>query len=145
MFCKSFVFIFAILISTILGAGFIGRLQSAGARGILKCNGVPMKGVKVKLYDVDTFDIDDFMAETKTDSNGRFEIQGSHKEITTIDPKLNIYHKCGSLVGVCSRKVSIKIPDRFVSNGNRVERWYDAGTLELAGKFPGESKDCINK
>uniref|UniRef100_A0A0N4ZJ18 Transthyretin-like family protein n=1 Tax=Parastrongyloides trichosuri TaxID=131310 RepID=A0A0N4ZJ18_PARTI len=144
MIWKSIILILTIISCTILGAGFIGRLQSAGARGILKCNGSPMRGVKVKLYDVDTFDIDDFMAETKTDSNGHFELQGSHKEITTIDPKLNIYHKCGTTLGICARKFSIKIPDRFVSSGNRVERWYDAGVLELAGKYPGESRDCIN-
>lgn len=64
--------------------------------------------------------------------------------IVYLDPKLNFYHKCGSLVGVCSRKFSIKIPDKFVSDGTQVKRWYDAGTLELAGKFPGETKDCVN-
>uniref|UniRef100_A0A0K0DVU0 Transthyretin-like family protein n=1 Tax=Strongyloides stercoralis TaxID=6248 RepID=A0A0K0DVU0_STRER len=144
MIWKILLIYFCIIISNILGAGFIGRKQTVGARGILKCNGVPAKNVKVKLYDVDSFDIDDFMGEVKTDNNGRFEIKGTHKEITTIDPKLNFYHKCGSIVGVCSRKFSIKIPDSFVADGTQVKKWYDAGSLELAGKYPGESKDCIN-
>jgi hypothetical protein len=42
----------------------IGRMQSAGAEGILTCNGKPMSGVLVKLYDDDRgLDADDFMAE----------------------------------------------------------------------------------
>lgn len=84
MIWKIILISFCIIIPNILGAGFIGRKQSVGVRGTLKCNGVPARNVKVKLYDVDTFDIDDFMGETKTDSNGRFELQGTHKEITTI-------------------------------------------------------------
>lgn len=34
------------------------------------------------------------MAEGVTDNNGYFQLQGYKTEISTIDPKLNIYHKC---------------------------------------------------
>lgn len=37
-------------------------------------------------------DTDDLMATGETDSEGRFQIKGFTHEITTIDPKLNIYH-----------------------------------------------------
>lgn len=40
------------------------------------------------------FDLDDLMAEGRSDSNGRFELSGNNAEVTTIDPKLNIYHDC---------------------------------------------------
>jgi hypothetical protein len=45
------------------------------------------------------FGIDDKMAEGKTDKYGQFLLQGSEKEVTSIDPKVNIYH-----VGVPSIK-----------------------------------------
>lgn len=34
------------------------------------------------------------MGETTTDSQGRFELSGSNAEVSTIDPKINIYHDC---------------------------------------------------
>lgn len=39
-------------------------------------------------------DTDDLMARGRTDGRGYFRISGSHSELSTIDPKLNIYHDC---------------------------------------------------
>uniref|UniRef100_A0A1I7SK88 Transthyretin-like family protein n=1 Tax=Bursaphelenchus xylophilus TaxID=6326 RepID=A0A1I7SK88_BURXY len=76
-------------------AGLIGSTQSAGAKGKLTCNGKPLSGVLIKLYDDDRgLDTDDFMGKTKTDSEGYFELQGHSDEISSIDPKINIYHDC---------------------------------------------------
>jgi hypothetical protein len=43
-------------------------------------------------------DTDDLLDEGTTDSQGRFELSGSTTEITSIDPKLNIYHDCNDLL-----------------------------------------------
>uniref|UniRef100_A0A915C4W9 Transthyretin-like family protein n=1 Tax=Parascaris univalens TaxID=6257 RepID=A0A915C4W9_PARUN len=73
----------------------VGRTQSAGVKGVLKCNGKPAANVKVKLYDDDRgIDADDLMAEGKSDQQGSFELKGHTDEFTTIDPKLNVYHDC---------------------------------------------------
>jgi hypothetical protein len=87
----------------------IGRTQSVAVKGQLMCNGRPSANTKVKLYDDDRgldtkiynllfectgVDTDDLMAEGKSDMQGRFELRGHETEITTIDPKLNIYHDC---------------------------------------------------
>ena len=32
--------------------------------------------------------------EGKTNANGEFRLSGSKREVSTIDPKVNIYHKC---------------------------------------------------
>lgn len=36
------------------------------------------------------------------------------------------------------------IPDSYVSSGKTPKKIYDAGTIELAGKFKGEERDCLN-
>ncbi|EYC11812.1 hypothetical protein Y032_0049g1787 [Ancylostoma ceylanicum] len=78
----------------------IGRTQSVAVSGRLICNGRPAAGVKVKLYEKEsTFDVK--MAEGVTNQNGEFMLSGSKTEISTIDPKLNVYHKC-NYNGVCS-------------------------------------------
>ncbi|VDN30241.1 unnamed protein product [Gongylonema pulchrum] len=99
--------------------GLIGRVQSAGVRGTLMCNGRPANRVLVKLYDDDRgIDMDDFMGEAKSDSQGNFEVSGYIHEMSPIDPKINIYHDCN-------------------------DGW-KASNVELAGKFAGETRDCIH-
>ncbi|KAK6026806.1 Transthyretin-like family protein [Ostertagia ostertagi] len=39
--------------------------------------------------------LDKKLDEGRTDGQGWFRLSGSKREITTIDPKVNIYHKCG--------------------------------------------------
>uniref|UniRef100_A0A7E4VAP1 Transthyretin-like family protein n=1 Tax=Panagrellus redivivus TaxID=6233 RepID=A0A7E4VAP1_PANRE len=121
----------------------IGRTQSSGATGTLTCNGRPATNVKVKLYDEDDTDMDDLMGQTTTDSRGSFRVSGHTDEITTIDPKVNIYHDCNDNLP-CKRKFTIKIPNNYVTQGNTARNFYNIGNLELAGAFSGESRDCLN-
>ncbi|VDN33998.1 unnamed protein product [Gongylonema pulchrum] len=108
----------------------IGRTQSAGVKGQLLCKGKPAAGVKVKLYDNDRGpDLDDLMDSGYTDANGMFTLSGTVDEITTIDPKLNIYHDCDDwLVGI----LSVAFQDKNKSDDNCCEQPLDvkrAGTI----------------
>ncbi|KAH7719457.1 CRE-TTR-8 protein [Aphelenchoides avenae] len=117
--------------------------QSIGVRGQLKCKGRPASGVLVKLYDHDTFTIDDKIAQGRTDGQGYFEISGTANEVSRITPKFNIYHDCDDWKP-CQRKVSIYVPKSFISRSSHASKIYDAGVLELSGKFPGEGRDCLH-
>ena len=109
------------------------------------CDGRPAAGVTVKLWDDDRgIDADDLLAAGKTNSMGQFELKGHTDEVTTIDVKLNIYHDCNDGVKPCQRKFTIKIPDSYVSNGKAPKKIYDAGTIQLAGIYPKESRDCLH-
>lgn len=44
------------------------------------------------------FDPDDVLGCVKTDSQGRFEVQGSTDEMTDIDPRLKIYTDCNDVM-----------------------------------------------
>lgn len=123
----------------------IGTVQSAAVKGLLICNGKPAANVKVKLYDDDRgVDLDDLMDEGISDAEGRFELSGSETEITTIDPKLNVYHDCNDENTPCLKKFSIMLPDDYVTQGATPSKVFDVGTLNLAGKFSGETRDCLN-
>uniref|UniRef100_A0A0N4V0B6 Transthyretin-like family protein n=1 Tax=Enterobius vermicularis TaxID=51028 RepID=A0A0N4V0B6_ENTVE len=113
----------------------IGRDQSAGVEGILMCGTGPAKDVLVKLYDDDSgIDTDDLMAEGTTDSKGYFRVVGYTDEITNIDVKLNIYHDCDDGLTPCQRKITIWVPDRYVSSGKTPTRIYNIGTYDLSLK-----------
>ncbi|KAI1714457.1 transthyretin-like family domain-containing protein [Ditylenchus destructor] len=136
-----------VLVAVVAEAGIlptIGSIQSAAAKGRLLCKGKPYKGAKVKLWDIDTTDPDDLMGETQTDKDGYFVVKGNETEVTTIDPKINIYHNCEDENVECLRKIQIILPTDFVTQGEHPAKTFDAGVLNLSGKFPGESRDCIN-
>ncbi|CAD6196066.1 unnamed protein product [Caenorhabditis auriculariae] len=120
----------------------VGRTQSVAVSGRLICNGQPASGVKLKLYEKEsTFDVK--MAEGTSDNNGQFRLTGSKTEISTIDPKLNIYHKC-NYNGPCYKKIGITIPDNYVTSGSNAQRTFDIGTINLANQYTGQTTDCIN-
>ncbi|VDM92085.1 unnamed protein product [Litomosoides sigmodontis] len=142
---KRLVICLSIVVLAVNGVSIIGRTQSAGIKGVLICNDKPAANVKVKLYDDDRgIDSDDLMAEGKSDSHGHFELKGHTSEITTIDPKLNVYHDCEDGLKPCQRKITIHIPDKYITLGKTPKTIYDAGTVQLAGKFKGETRDCLN-
>ncbi|CAI4230700.1 unnamed protein product [Auanema sp. JU1783] len=127
----------------------IGRTQSAGVQGTLKCHGKPASGVKVKLMESDNsfgltvFDTDDNMAEGKTDSSGKYLLTGTNKEISGIEPYLAIYHNCDDSFKPGQRIVRINLPSSYVTVGSTPKKIYDAGQMELSGKFPGEKRSGL--
>ncbi|KAL3124273.1 hypothetical protein niasHT_006661 [Heterodera trifolii] len=127
-------------------ANLFGQKQSVTVVGMLKCKGKPSAGTKVKLYDNDHFTTDDLMAQSKTDNYGRFRLGGTAKEITKIDPKLNLYHDCNGDFPFtpCKWKITIKIPKSYITTGSHAPKVFDIGVLNLEGKFSGQKRDCIN-
>ncbi|CAD6187941.1 unnamed protein product [Caenorhabditis auriculariae] len=140
------LFVFLALVGLSSGLNLIGRTQSAAVKGRLMCNGKPAAGIKVKLMESDNsfgpgfLDRDDKMAESKTSGDGSYQLGGNSKEITTIEPYLAIFHDCNDGLTPCQRVVRINIPKSYVESGNAAKKSYDAGSLELSGKFPGETR-----
>uniref|UniRef100_A0AC34R187 Transthyretin-like protein n=1 Tax=Panagrolaimus sp. JU765 TaxID=591449 RepID=A0AC34R187_9BILA len=138
---KKIVFL---LVVGMIGCTFGQRSQTVGVRGQVMCNGRPMSGVQIKLWDEDTGpDPDDLMAQGTTDMNGRFQLSGTESELTNIDPRLKIYHTCDQGYNPCKRKVTFKIPSQYINSGSQVGQWFDLGTLNLNTKFPDESRECF--
>ncbi|KHJ93719.1 Transthyretin-like family protein [Oesophagostomum dentatum] len=120
----------------------MGREQSVAVTGRLMCNGMPASGVKVKLYDKE-MTLDRKLDESTTNSSGMFMMSGRKREVTNIDPKVNIYHRCG-YYGPCYKKLGINIPQNYVTDGATPRSAYNIGTINLNNQFSGESIDCIN-
>ncbi|CAL2050496.1 unnamed protein product [Caenorhabditis brenneri] len=122
--------------------GLIGTEQSVAVTGKLTCNGEPAAHVRVKLYEKEAT-LDVLLSEGTTDENGEFKLQGHKVEVSTIDPKLNIYHKC-NYKGICYQKSSLTIPDNFITEGEIPQKTFNVGVINLANKFSGDSTDCLN-
>jgi len=140
----SFLLVFSTLFAHCTTKYYSGDAQSTAVRGTLQCDGSGIAGVKVKLYDVDTLDPDDLMAEAYTDSDGKFLLSGHEREVGKITPKLNIYHKCRDPSALCTQKIAILVPEHYISLGEVATSVFDIGTLNLNEKHEGESMDCLN-
>uniref|UniRef100_A0A914CAC2 Uncharacterized protein n=1 Tax=Acrobeloides nanus TaxID=290746 RepID=A0A914CAC2_9BILA len=107
----------------------LGSLQSAGAKGKLLCNGKPASGVRVELYDVDRLfgDSDELLGQITSSINGTFEVSGSTREFTSIDPKLIVYPNCKGE----NKPMEFIVPDEFISEGDHADKIYDIGTIEM--------------
>ncbi|PAV88141.1 hypothetical protein WR25_17752 [Diploscapter pachys] len=142
--------ILALFVGSASAINIFGRTQSAGIRGKLVCDGKPASGVKVRLMESDNsigfgvLDTDDVMGSGKTDSDGNYVISGTNKEITGIEPYLAIYHDCNDGIKPCQRTFRIGIPSSYVTSGSSPKKTFDAGQLELAGKYPGEGRSCFH-
>ncbi|VDN22903.1 unnamed protein product [Gongylonema pulchrum] len=60
------------------------------------CGDRPLRNTRVRIYDVDRVpgDSDDLLDERFTDANGEFRLDGTTRELTTIEPVLVVYHDC---------------------------------------------------
>ncbi|CAI2348912.1 unnamed protein product [Caenorhabditis sp. 36 PRJEB53466] len=142
---SSFSFsLFLVLSSLVATCHSIGRSQSTAVEGILLCDDKPAKDVLIKLYDHDTVSPDELMDSAKTDSDGHFKLSGSADEISGIDPKINIYHDCDDGILPCQRRLTIFIPSKYVSSTKQPSATFNIGRVQLAGKYAGESRDCIH-
>nr|QYM90047.1 TTR-31 [Haemonchus contortus]UYC36091.1 transthyretin-like protein 31 [Haemonchus contortus]CDJ90791.1 Transthyretin domain containing protein [Haemonchus contortus] len=121
----------------------IRTVQSTAVQGKLTCNGKPYEKARLKLYEVDPL-LDTLMDEGLSDKDGHFLLKGNDTEWSKIDPKLNIYHNCEDEKVECWRKVQIKIPDDYVTDGPEPNKTFDIGVLNLNAKLPGETRDCLN-
>ncbi|VDK40111.1 unnamed protein product [Gongylonema pulchrum] len=122
------------------------RKQGVAVRGRLLCGAVPANGTKVRIVDLDTGpDPDDTLDEKMIDADGKFELNGSTRELTPIDPVLYIWTDCEDGITPCQRKITLKIPKKFIHNGTpKPEQWIDAGVMNLQGKFEEEGRECLH-
>ncbi|RCN37051.1 Transthyretin-like family protein [Ancylostoma caninum] len=134
----------AILLAVVVCSCLATRQQSVGVTGRLMCGNKPASGVKVKLWDEDTGpDPDDLMAEAFTDAKGEFNLKGSERETTNIDPVFKVYHDCEDGIKPGQRKVTFRIPSSYIYPGGLPKRIFNIGVLNLETIFAKEERDLI--
>ncbi|CAD5222913.1 unnamed protein product [Bursaphelenchus okinawaensis] len=132
-----------ILCLALFGSALAMRKQGVAVKGKLTCNGVPEVGTKVKTWDVDRNpgDSDDQLDAGVTDKSGFFSLDGTTRELTTIEPELRVYTDCNDGPAPCRRVLIFPVPTEYIHSGT-AEKIYDFGTIELKGKTENERRTC---
>jgi len=139
---KLVILLFAALALIIGGGVEAFRQQTVGVRGRLMCGIQPLKDTQVKLWNKNTLGRDDQLAELKTDEKGNFQISGGIGEILKMNVFFKIYHDCNDGIKPCQRKVQLGVPDDYVQRKDKVDKWFDAGTMNMEFVFPDEERHC---
>lgn len=104
-------------------------------------------------------DPDDELDAGYTDAEGKFQLKGDTRELTTIgrsinqlyciwcellaDPQLKIYHDCYD-DKPCQRKWVLNIPDKYITSGPTPKTLMNLGVVNLEVEIDGESRDCVH-
>ncbi|KAL3981990.1 Transthyretin-like family protein [Acanthocheilonema viteae] len=119
--------------------------QSVRVKGRLLCGSQPASSILVKLVDKDNgVTSDDLMASSYTDSGGKFDLHGNSYELSTIDPEIRIYHDCNDYGRPCQREWVIRIPDRYVFDGEVARKTMELGEMNLEVELEDENQECIH-
>ncbi|XGW02294.1 hypothetical protein V3C99_014383 [Haemonchus contortus] len=133
-----------IVLIVLFGYCIAMRQQSVAVPGKLMCGNRPASGVKVKLWEEDDGpDPDDLLDQGYTSGQGTFNLKGTERELTTINPVFKVYHDCDDGVKPGKRKVKFRIPSSYISNGPVARRTFDIGVLNLETIFPEEERDLL--
>ncbi|KAE9417916.1 hypothetical protein Angca_003247 [Angiostrongylus cantonensis] len=133
------IFVHLFGLPSVCGIFGIGRLQSVGVEGKLCCQKIPAKNLTVSLYDDEWF-YDALLNRTRTNDQGMFIFVGSKREITSLEPYVEIIHQCNVTKG-CEETVTIKVPPPYVFMGPRLESNYKI-KLDLAKHTMSKKLNC---
>jgi len=107
------------------------------------CGNQPLANTQIKLWNKNKIGTDDELAAGKTDTEGKYQLQGGIGSVFGMNVHFKVYHDCLRTLP-CQRKVDLKVPDQYVSRSSQVENWFEAGTMNMEFKFSGEETSCIN-
>ncbi|RCN50061.1 Transthyretin-like family protein [Ancylostoma caninum] len=72
------------------------KLQNITVKGVAVCQKKRMANQHVQLYDRDTLDPNDLLAEIHTNKEGEFQLYGEEDEVGSIEPFVRIHHSCNA-------------------------------------------------
>ncbi|KAL6740044.1 hypothetical protein Aduo_013432 [Ancylostoma duodenale] len=114
----------------------LAKMQNVTVKGIAVCNKKRLANVHVELYDKDTLDPNDLLAEMHTNSEGEFELFGQEDEVGSIEPFIRLTHNC-----MVSKPGCMRIGDYVVPH-DKIGGVYDMTYVTLDINVHGEKEKC---
>uniref|UniRef100_A0A183DTH9 Transthyretin-like family protein n=1 Tax=Gongylonema pulchrum TaxID=637853 RepID=A0A183DTH9_9BILA len=85
------------------------------------------------------------LASRDTNADGYYELLGGIESGSKADIVLKIYHRCDFNQFPCRRKVTLGIPNQYLTERIDIKRWFEAGTLNMQLQFPREKKRSLDE
>uniref|UniRef100_A0AAF5PZE8 Transthyretin-like family protein n=1 Tax=Wuchereria bancrofti TaxID=6293 RepID=A0AAF5PZE8_WUCBA len=140
---------------------FIKRNQSFAIHGKFMCGQYPLHRAAIELWEDDRSLLksivyilkqkrgpnDAYIARTNTNEHGEFTINGSYRSVYQVNPYIYVYHRCDADKLPISksrpmfklwRTFVIKIPGKYISEGNYALQLFNLGVYNLQFQFADE-------
>ncbi|KAE9421893.1 hypothetical protein Angca_005599 [Angiostrongylus cantonensis] len=114
----------------------MAKMQNVTVKGVAVCNKKRLANVHVELYDRDTLDPNDLLADVHTNSEGEFEVFGQEDEVGSIEPFVRFTHNCMVSKPGCQRIGDYDVPH------DKIGDVYDMTYVALDIKVHGEKEKC---
>uniref|UniRef100_A0A8R1HNB3 Uncharacterized protein n=1 Tax=Caenorhabditis japonica TaxID=281687 RepID=A0A8R1HNB3_CAEJA len=121
------------------------RDQVVGVRGKLSCNNRFLQGATVRLIEKNYVGPDVILAENKTNYQGAYQVVGRGRGMLEMNVYLRLFHDCDDAIIPCQRTVSLRIPSSYISRGTAVNNYFEAGTMNMAFRYPDEQRSCTDR
>ncbi|CAO4383192.1 unnamed protein product [Caenorhabditis nigoni] len=121
------------------------RDQIVGVRGKLTCNNRLLQGATIRLIEKNYIGPDVILAENKTNFQGSYEVVGKGRGMLEMNVFLRMFHDCDDKAIPCQRTVSLRIPSTYITRGSTVNNYFDAGTMNMAFRYPDEQRSCTDR
>ncbi|CAI2357631.1 unnamed protein product [Caenorhabditis sp. 36 PRJEB53466] len=139
--CQLLVTIILLLPTTVVSF----RDQIVGVRGKLSCNNRFLQSATVRLIEKNYVGPDVILAENKTNYQGSYEVIGRGRGVLEMNVYLKLFHDCDDGIIPCQRTVSLRIPSSYISRGTSVNNYFEAGTMNMAFRYPDEQRSCTDR
>ncbi|UMM39283.1 hypothetical protein L5515_016407 [Caenorhabditis briggsae] len=136
---------FPIFLYFLLPLVFTFRDQIVGVRGKLTCNNRLLQGATIRLIEKNYIGPDVILTENKTNFQGSYEVVGKGRGMLEMNVFLRMFHDCDDKVIPCQRTVSLRIPSTYITRGTTVNNYFDAGTMNMAFRYPDEQRSCTDR
>ncbi|CAJ0600927.1 unnamed protein product [Cylicocyclus nassatus] len=111
------------------------KLQNVTVTGVAVCQKKRLANQRVQLFDRDTLDPNDLLAEVHTNKEGEFQLYGEEDEVGSIEPFIRIHHSCNAKPG-CVRISDYNVPH------DKIGGVYDMTYVTLDIVVHGEKEKC---
>ncbi|VDM11876.1 unnamed protein product [Wuchereria bancrofti] len=146
---------------------FIKRNQSFAIHGKFMCGQYPLHRAAIELWEDDRSLLksivyilkqkrgpnDAYIARTNTNEHGEFTINGSYRSVYQVNPYIYVYHRCDADKLPISksrpmfklwRTFVIKIPGKYISEGNYALQLFNLGVYNLQFQFASYNFELKN-
>ncbi|KAF1746822.1 hypothetical protein GCK72_023280 [Caenorhabditis remanei] len=124
---------------------FTFRDQIVGVRDKLSCNSRFLQGATIRLIERNYIGPDVVLAENKTNYLGAYDVVGRGRGVLEMNVFLKLYHDCDDAIIPCQRTVSLRIPSSYINRGTTVNNYFEAGTMNMAFRYPDEQRSCTDR
>ncbi|CAB3400248.1 unnamed protein product [Caenorhabditis bovis] len=73
---------------------------------------------------------------------GTYEIVGRGRGLFEMNVFIRFIHDCDDSLIPCQRSLTLRVPSTYITRKSYVEKYFEAGNMNMAFRYPDEQRLC---